>query len=85
MKFGISFTETVTISPRVTVTTVMQFGFKERLLAQLVLDKSIKNIDPVTEALAIFEYSEDREKELEIGCLLPADIPTIPVNLNENE
>lgn len=85
MKFGISFTETVTISPRVTVTTAMQFGFKERLLAQLVLDKSIKNIDPITEALAIFEYSEDREKELEIGCLPPADIPTIPVNLNENE
>lgn len=85
MKFGISFTETVTISPRVTVTTVMQFGFKERLLAQQALDKSIKNIDPITEALAIFEYSEDRENELEIGNLLPADIPTIPVNLNENE
>lgn len=85
MKFGISFTETVTISPRVTVTTVMQFGFKERQLAQQALDKSMKNIDPITEALAIFEYSEDRENELEIGNLLPADIPTIPVNLNENE
>lgn len=84
MKYGISFTEQITLLPRVTKTTVMQFGYTDKIKALRVIDKSSKNIDPVYEALAIFEYTDEREHELEIGELLPYDIQTIPVNLNDN-
>ena len=48
------------------------------------MDKAMKNIDTITEALSLFEYPIDRENELSIGEWLPDDIPTIPVNINEN-
>jgi hypothetical protein len=85
MKYGIALTQTITISPLITTTTVMQFGFTDRAQAQRVMDKAITNIDPITEALSLFEYTQERETELSIDCLLPADIPTIPVNINENQ
>ena len=84
VKFGIAFTETLTSFPRITVTTVMQFGYTDKSKAQKIMDKAMKNIDTITEALSLFEYPIDRENELSIGEWLPDDIPTIPVNINEN-
>ncbi len=44
----------------------------------------MNKIDPITEALHLFEYPAERENELEIGEWLPDEIPTIPENVNEN-
>lgn len=84
MKYGIAFTQQVMPRFLVSETTVMQFGFEDKHKAQRVMDLSAKNIDPILEALSIFEYPEERESELEISELLPWDIPTIPINLNNN-
>lgn len=84
LRYGIAFTETLAIHPQTTITTVMHFGYKDKLKAQKVMDGVMSKIDPVTEALHLFEYPAERENELEIGEWLPDDIQTIPVNVNEN-
>lgn len=84
IRYGIAFTETLAIHPRTAITTIMQFGYKDKLKAQKVMDGVMNKIDPITEALHLFEYPAERENELEIGEWLPDEIPTIPENVNEN-
>ena len=71
-KFGIALVRIDRIGSKIeTETTVMQFGFKTRIEASQVLDKSLKYLDRNHEMLYTFAYDAEFSDSLEIGYPLP--------------